>query len=203
MRCCCPVWFAPLCAAPISLVSLLLSWLPVAQCAARTYSAYFRLLIRLARSRSDLRRWMIEQGAIAALVDFYTCNTAVPQFNCRVSPPVLSYIVQQQQVAAPKSLHDAYTTLMASFAASSNTAAVRRMHPYHGHLAITLLALLVQHKVRTHSRKQQPRYTTLHHTREAELACLNTESDMRSHTGVIARRVIVHLTCELDRLLTN
>ena len=142
----------------VSVVSMLLSWLPVAQCAARTYSAYFRCLIRFARSRSDLRQWMIDQGAIAALVDFYTCNTAVPQFNCRVSPPVLSYIVQQQQVSAPKSLHEAHATLLASFATSANAATVRRMHPHHGHLAITLLALLAQHSTTRMTRKQ-PRHS--------------------------------------------
>ena len=147
---------------------MLLSWLGVAQCAARTYSAYFRLLIRLARSRSDLRQWMVDHGAIAALVDFYTCHTAVPQFNCRVSPPVLSYIVQQQQVSAPKSLHEAHATLMASFAASANPGTVRRLHPYHGHLSITLLALLVQHST-SRARKLQ-RHNMKHAAESADAA---------------------------------
>ena len=138
----------------LSVVSLLLSWLPVVQCAARTYSAYFRCLIRFARSRADLRQWMVDHGAIAALVDLYTCNTAVPQFNCRVSPPVLSYIVQQQQVSAPRSLQEAHATLLASFATSAHAATVRRMHPHNGHLAITLLALLVQHVTTRTTRKQ-------------------------------------------------
>ena len=154
---------------------MLLSWLPVVQCAARTYSAYFRCLIRFARSRSALRQWMIDHGAIAALVDFYTCSTAVPQFNCRVSPAVLSYIVQQQQVSAPKSLQEAHATLLASFATSAaNQAAVRRMHPHHGHLAVTLLALLVQHV--THTRSARRAAPGTKHTAAAAVTALTTKS---------------------------
>ena len=157
-----------------SVLSMMLSWLPVAQCAARTYSAYFRCLIRFARSRSDLRQWMVDHGSITAIVQFYTCSTPVPQFNCRVSPPVLSYIVQQQQVSAPRSLHEAHATLLASFAASANGVTVRRMHPHHGNLAITLLALLVQHvATRTrklpHGAKQQPAAVLAHLTSKSQL----------------------------------
>ena len=166
------------------MVSLLLSWLPVVHCAARTYSAYFRCLIRFARSRSDLRQWMIDHGAIAALVDFYTCNTAVPQFNCRVSPPVLSYIVQQQQVNAPKSLHEAHATLLASFATFNSSATARRMHPHHGHLAITLLALLVQHTTTRITRKHSHATT---HTAAAPAAVTHLSTKSQTSTPSVAQ----------------
>jgi hypothetical protein len=112
-----------------SVLDLLLSWLPFVSSQARSYSAFFRLLLRLTQRRPDVRRWLIQQGAIGMLVRFYCNPLPILQFNCKANYSSTSgHLAAQQQ---------------AILTSSASSSSLRFFHPHRGHLSVSILAILV------------------------------------------------------------
>ena len=126
------------------LLTLLVSWLPFVSSQARSYSAYFRLLLRLAESRQDIARFLFQHGAVAAIVRLYCSTQPTLHFNCRPQQ-------QQQQHTGPAQQQQQH----ASAASPASSPPVRLFHPHRGHLAVSLLAVLVGSCQRAQGRQQQ------------------------------------------------
>ena len=111
-----------------ALLALLLSWLPYVPSQARSSAAYFRLLLRLAQRRPSVRRWLTREGAISLLLHFYCTTQPILHFNYRGHAGATGQCGPARDDAAP--------------------GPGRQFHPYRGHLALSVMAVLVASAMR-------------------------------------------------------